>query len=319
MFFPYRVDVPMERWPIANFAILGLMVAAFVGQRWAEATGQLAEIIPFILSGWDVRGMLGHMWLHAGVLHLVGNMIFLWVFGNAVCAKFGNAAYAAFYVLAGVLAAAVHLVADGGAAVGASGAINGVVGAFLVLYPLNDVSCVLWLVFWMYRFSLSSIWLILMYFVFDVWGAATGGGGVAYFAHLGGFAAGFGVATLALKLNWIEMTRAEQSLYNLLRYGRYPGLAEFRPPRRGKEERWEEVAKAPPSPGKPPGPPTFDGYVEEPQGGASDAGGTGPPEDRLVRFRCRCGQVLKADARFAGRRARCPNCSAALRIPAADR
>lgn len=87
MIIPYRVDVPTERHPVANWGILALTVLSFGALlAWTEP---LVEAL--VLINWSPLRMIGHLLLHAGLLHLVGNLIFLWVFGNAVCAKVGNA------------------------------------------------------------------------------------------------------------------------------------------------------------------------------------------------------------------------------------
>ena len=96
MLIPYKVDVPMERLPIANWVALALIVAMFPLQ---VALGE--GVLAFVLNGWALSGLFGHMWLHAGIVHALGNMIFLWVFGNAVCAKVGNWAYLPIYVALG--------------------------------------------------------------------------------------------------------------------------------------------------------------------------------------------------------------------------
>src|SRR5690606_4238592 len=97
-----------------------------------------------VLYGWGLSGMFGHVFLHGGLLHLFGNMLFLWAFGNAVCAKVGNFRYAALFFVLAFASAAVHNLFDGHPAIGASGAINGVVGLFLVYFPRNDIRCFWW-------------------------------------------------------------------------------------------------------------------------------------------------------------------------------
>lgn len=214
-FIPYHADVPMFRMPVMNFILIAFTVLFFflsVGDFFSDGL-----IMAMILNGWSPSGMLGHLLLHGGGGHLIGNMIFLWVFGNAVSAKLGNGRFLIFYVFVGAVAGMTHLLLDGDPAIGASGAINGVVGAFLIWYPLNSISC--FYCFFIYRFgtfAMSSIWLILFWFAFDIWGAYSGGGGVAYFAHIGGFLAGALTATAMLKLDWVETESGEQSLIDLL-------------------------------------------------------------------------------------------------------
>jgi membrane associated rhomboid family serine protease len=224
MIIPYQVDVPMRRWPISNLAILAAMVVGFIafimavlGQDVLELRGRgLTDTLPYILRGWSLEGLFGYMWLHRGVLHLVGNGIFLWTFGNAVCAKLGNIWYPAVYIGLGMAAGVIHLIFDGSPTIGASGAINGIVGMYIVLYPMNSLSCVYFLFFRFGRFSLSGFWMILLWLVFDILGALARGGHVAYFAHVGGFAAGFALAFFAVWRGWIEMEPDEKSLVQIL-------------------------------------------------------------------------------------------------------
>lgn len=213
MLIPYQVDVPMSRWPVMNFALIGVISLFSLMVMFG---GNGASVGELILDGWSPTGMFGHMLLHAGLIHLLGNMLFLWVFGNAVCAKITNVAYLPLFIFFGLVAASSHLVLDGAPAIGASGAINGVVGMYLILYPLNNVSCI-----WMFGFhgntvSFSGMWLILLWLIFDLWGASTGGGGVAYWAHLGGFVAGAGIAVALLTTGMVVPTDSERSLFDVI-------------------------------------------------------------------------------------------------------
>lgn len=218
LIIPYHVDVPMQRWPIVNFLLIAATVYIHFWVQNGVASGTISpeSVRPYILQTGSPHGLYGHMFLHGGYMHLFGNMVFLWVFGNAVCAKVGNLAYLILYLGIGVVAGLTHLFVTGAPAVGASGAVNGVVGMYLVLYPRNNVSCFYWFIFLVGRFHLSSIWMILLWVAFDVYGASSGSGGVAYWAHLGGFGTGFGLATLLLYLGWIEMRSTECSLFEWL-------------------------------------------------------------------------------------------------------
>lgn len=95
------------------------------------------SIYPFVLDGWSPAGLADHMLIHAHLFHLIGNLVFLWVFGNAICANTNNVIYPILYIAFGVLAAVVHNVLDGSPVIGASGAINGIVGMATALYPTN--------------------------------------------------------------------------------------------------------------------------------------------------------------------------------------
>jgi hypothetical protein len=147
-------------------------------------------------------------------------MLFLWVFGNAVCAKVGNLIYLGIYFGLGLAAGTVSYLIDPRPAVGASGAINGIVGMFVVWYLLNEISC--WYAYWFFgaadagSVSVSSFWLVLFWLVFDIWGAIRGEGNVGYIAHLAGFVVGFAGAILLLVLRVVEMEPGERSLLQIM-------------------------------------------------------------------------------------------------------
>jgi rhomboid family protein len=141
------------------------------------------------------------MFLHGGWLHLLGNMLFLWVFGDNVEDAMGHARFAAFYVIAGLAATAAHIAVsqdDLIPAIGASGAIAGVLGAYLVLYPRARVTALLPLFFILIPFNVPAVLLIGFWFLLQLLNGVAalgatdvvGGGGVAWFAHIGGFVAG---------------------------------------------------------------------------------------------------------------------------------
>lgn len=149
------------------------------------------------------------MFIHGGWLHLIGNMIFLWVFGDNVEDAMGHLRYALFYLVAGLGATAAHVAVNQNdlvPAIGASGAISGVLGAYFVLYPRATVSTILpiFLFVWI-PFEVPAVLLIGFWFVMQVFNgvaalAATdvvnAGGGVAWFAHIGGFVAGLALVRL---------------------------------------------------------------------------------------------------------------------------
>jgi membrane associated rhomboid family serine protease len=148
------------------------------------------------------------MFMHGGLLHLGGNMLFLWIFGNNVEDSMGPVKFVIFYLLAGLAALALQtgigVVTDGNLAVptvGASGAIAGVLGAYLVLFPRAKVVTVIFIVFFFTILELPALLVLGLWFLqqalfgyFDIAQPSAGGGGVAYFAHIGGFV--FGLLTI---------------------------------------------------------------------------------------------------------------------------
>jgi membrane associated rhomboid family serine protease len=281
------------------------------------------EIRPYILDGWTLKGLFGHMWLHGGILHLLGNMLFLWIFGNAICAKIGNLRYIPVYIGMGLIAGISHMVFAGGGVLGASGAINGIVGMFLILFPQNEITCYFILFIplmvrgFLREFSVSSGWVILFWLVFDIWGAMRGGGGVAYFAHLGGFAAGVVLAILMLKFKMLTVERYEKSLLQIIEEYRHPPAVDESPRGyygflNGPANEQPELPLVP-IPTVPFEPKTisFDPPAQpetiplEPQ----------TPKDEFIRFACSCGKRLKMPAKYAGKTGKCPQCNGRLKIP----
>ena len=137
------------------------------------------------------------MFVHGGWFHLIGNMWFLWVFGNNIEDSMGHMRYLVFYLLVGVLASVVHIFTGPGSGiptVGASGAISGVMGAYLVLYPKVRIQTLIFLFIYVRVLSMAA-WVMLFYWLVIqvVSGAGSIGieeGGVAFWAHVGGFVAG---------------------------------------------------------------------------------------------------------------------------------
>ncbi|HEX4963835.1 MAG TPA: rhomboid family intramembrane serine protease [Thermoanaerobaculia bacterium] len=170
-----------------------MMSAAFVPARYTG--GGFGELGP------GLRAALLSMFLHGGWGHLLGNMLFLWIFGDNVEDRLGHFRYLVFYLLSGFAATFAHLLANPGstvAAVGASGAISGVLGAYLFLYPKAPIQTLLILGFFV-RLVFVPAWVFLpLWFLMQLLsGVATVGarttvetGGVAWFAHIGGFIAG---------------------------------------------------------------------------------------------------------------------------------
>lgn len=283
----------------------------FIKQAILEEYFVWGKIRLFILNGWKIKGLFAHIWLHGGILHLLGNMLFLWIFGNAVCAKIGNLRYLPIYLSLGLISGITHLVFTGGNALGASGAINGIAGMYLVFFPTNEITCYFVFFFplllrpYVKEFCVSSIWMILFWLAFDVWGAIKGGGQVAYLAHIGGFTGGFVLAILMLKLKIVKMERYEKSLLQVLADYKKPSADEFKPQYKGYlgmiqkelQEQPESVATSSPAGQKT--------IPLEPE----------IPKEEFIRLTCSCGKRLKMPSKYAGRMGRCPKCNARVRIP----
>ncbi len=322
---PYRMDVPLYRRPIANYVLLALLVVCYVIEQsyLPDSFTSLTEIpalAPYVLTGWNPLGLVGHIFLHGGIMHLAGNMVFLWVFGNAVCEKVGNVVYPLLFLGLGVAAGMTHLLFDGHPAIGASGAISGVMAMCLIWFPINEISCfyfVWFIIFIRYGwFEVSSFWIMLLALAFDFLGVALGLGGVAYWAHIGGFAAGFVLAIALMALRWVSMDDTERTLLDIfgLRSAWRDRVAAARALRSGYAEGALSgrgpFARHPATPSASMPPRVHRLPPPEP-----------PPRplpvalEATIPVLCPCGKLLKAKREFAGRTGRCPACLAPIVIP----
>jgi membrane associated rhomboid family serine protease len=162
---------------------LGAIPAVVLGSR---------DLSPDLVMVPSALTLLTSMFLHGGFMHLAGNMLYLWIFGDNVEDSMGHGRFLVFYVLCGLIASGAHIASNVDSAVpmiGASGAISGVLGAYLVLHPKARVlTLVGYFAIRLPAFAVLGIWIGLQ--VFNVAAAGGGGGGIAWWAHIGGFVAG---------------------------------------------------------------------------------------------------------------------------------
>jgi membrane associated rhomboid family serine protease len=210
---PYKDLAPSHRFPFVTILLIAVNVAAFLYQIFLPEPAATEFVYRYAVIPLEFR--LGHnielspglapilsiftaMFLHGGWLHLIGNMLYLWIFGDNVEDRMGPFRFLIFYLLCGVIATLAQIYSDFRSdipALGASGAIAGILAAYLRFYPKAQVA-VLVPVFYFLRSVLLPAWLVLgLWFLIQILeshlpGSGTGGGGVAYFAHIGGFVAG---------------------------------------------------------------------------------------------------------------------------------
>ena len=202
MFLPYRVNTLTCRSPWANLAIIALCVLMF-GLMLGDALSE--DLLDrLVLVDWSPTGFFGYQFLHADLGHIAGNMILLWVFGNSLSGVMHDLDFALAYLACGVFAGALHLVVDGSPVVGASGAISGVMGMYLAVYPRNEVSCFVWF-FRPWTFELKGYVLVVGWFLWDLVSAVRHVPGIACWAHVGGMIAGFAIGLLLLKMQRIHL------------------------------------------------------------------------------------------------------------------
>jgi membrane associated rhomboid family serine protease len=246
--FPLRDENPTELVPFVTFLIIMVNAAvwifvqgaggagggeAFLGSLcdYGAIPGELTGTLPAgtrvdlgpsatcRLGGLRWGSVVTSMFMHGGWMHLIGNMWFLWVFGNNIEDSMGHVRFLVFYLLTGVVAAGAHIATDPASpvpTVGASGAISGIMGAYMILYPRVRVYTAIVLVVIIRIVPLPAWALLLFWFVLQLAsGALTLGdaaGGVAFWAHIGGFAAGVALVKLFEKRKLVQAKRERRVL-----------------------------------------------------------------------------------------------------------
>lgn len=210
--FPIGDDNPTRTRPVLTIALIGACIAVFLYQITLSPAEAQAFVLRWGFIPGDVLGNGGgglvadgvpawskiftSMFLHGDFMHIIGNMLFLWIYGNNVEDEFGRVRFLVFYVLCGVAAAITQGITDtasGVPMIGASGAISGVLGAYILMFPQARIR-VLIMVGIITMMHLRAIVVIGLWFVLQLINAvlapASEGGGVAFWAHVGGFVAG---------------------------------------------------------------------------------------------------------------------------------
>ena len=206
---PLKDDVPTRSIPFVNIGLIVVNVGVFVRVlllpeaarhdafvRLSLIPYELTHIPPgrFDLIGYNLLTILTSMFLHAGWLHLLGNMLYLWIFGKNVEDFTGHGRYLAFYLLCGLAGAATQIAVGPSShvpMVGASGAIAGVLGAYLVMFPAARVWTLFFLLVFVRVLAVPALIVLGLWLLIQLLNAGQmGQGGVAWFAHLGGFLAG---------------------------------------------------------------------------------------------------------------------------------
>ena len=219
MFFPIRDDNPTVRKPYLTIALIVVNAAVFLytkslGFRGFELFTYTYGFTPdiffnldhkYLVPNWVYLTPLYSMFMHGGWMHLIGNMVFLWIFGNNIEDYFGPVKFIIFYLLSGIAAIAVYSVfslTSEVPLVGASGAIAGVMGGYIVLHPRAQVTCLIFFILIQFvtlpAKVVLGIWFALQV-VMSFMGSSTGGG-VAWLAHVGGFIFGAAVLWVVVKI-----------------------------------------------------------------------------------------------------------------------
>ena len=222
---PLRDANPLRRTPVVTLAIIAACIIVFVYElslmadggdaalaRFVTEWGVVpAELVDALRSGafvsQEVGTLITSQFLHGSIVHISGNMLFLWIFGNNVEDTFGQLRFLAFYLIGGIVAALAQVAIDPGSTVptiGASGAIAATLGAYLVLFPGARVTTAIFLVFFYQLIEVPAVVVLVFWFVIQLFSGigslgvsdAASSGGVAFFAHIGGFVFGAAVGLL---------------------------------------------------------------------------------------------------------------------------
>ncbi len=261
---PIRDDNPTLQTPVVTFALIGANVLAWLllqragadpglgesvctlgvipGEITGAAAGKAVQLGPALVCQVETSPqyhiLLTSMFMHGGWMHIIGNMWFLWIFGNNVEDSMGRGRFLLFYLLSGLAAAGAQILTDPASPVpmvGASGAIGGVMGAYVILYPKVPVHMLVFFGFFVTTFRVPAFLMLGYWLLLQILGGIPsiggGTGGVAFWAHIGGFAAG---AVLIFVFRDPELVAQHQQYvrkagYN---YGRPPPRSRGGPPRR---------------------------------------------------------------------------------------
>ena len=227
---PLRVESPRRTFPSATLLLIALNVGMFGYQislppKAAEAMVTTYGLVPSRTERMvkaprghieaDVLPLVTSMFLHGGLLHLLGNMLFLWVFGASVEGRLGHAGYLAFYLFCGLASGVVHILANWGSgipSIGASGAISGIMGSYIILFPTSRILTLVPLLFLFFTVRIPALLILSYWFLIQfLSGLSTLGqldqGGVAWWAHIGGFIVG-ALMGLIFRLNSVFSKRA---------------------------------------------------------------------------------------------------------------
>ena len=224
MFIPLKDLNPHQRFPIVNVLLICANIAVFLyeislpphlSKAFLMANATIPARFPAFLAGnIDLVGaflpLVTSLFLHSGIAHIAGNMLFLWIFGDNVEDFFGHIPYLFFYLVCGIGSGLLHVLFNFNSslpALGASGAISGVMGAYLVLYPSSRI---LTLVF-IFLVPIPAFFILVYWFFLQFIAGVTSigdvtHGGVAWWAHVGGF-------LLGMSLTWIAKSRTKVPLY----------------------------------------------------------------------------------------------------------
>jgi membrane associated rhomboid family serine protease len=213
LMIPIKDNIPTRTFPIITMAVIFVNILIFLWQRITLTTQETEMLFRYYglvpkefslaissrmdLLPYNTLTIFTSLFLHGGILHIAGNMLYLWIFGNNVEDTMGHKKFLSFYLLSGITAAFFQFFYNPSSAtpmIGASGAISGILGAYLVLFPYARITTVLIILIFIKIVELPAIILLTIWFAVQIFFSS--GEGVAWYAHIGGFI--FGLITIKM-------------------------------------------------------------------------------------------------------------------------
>ena len=210
---PIRDNIPTRTFPIITISVIFVNVLIFLWQKFAfggidsQTIYKYYGLVPHELSlaitsrhellPYNILTIFTSMFLHGGIFHLAGNMLYLWIFGNNVEDAIGHKKFVLFYLLSGITAAIFQFLYDPSSnipMVGASGAVSGILGAYLLLFPYAKIKTMLFIIIFIKIVEIPAILLLSIWFLIQL--LFSNGEGIAWYAHIGGFV--FGLLSIKL-------------------------------------------------------------------------------------------------------------------------
>ena len=207
---PLKDDNPIERFPFITLGIIAVNVWVYIYQLTLPAlhlealifrygaipynlTHPLAKDILYLTALPPILTIFSSMFIHGGFIHLASNMLYLWIFGDNIENALGHFRFVLFYLISGFFASLFHILSAPNATIpmiGASGAIAGILGAYLILFPRANVSTLFIFIIIIRIIKVPAVLVLGFWFLIQLLNAGTEGGSVAWYAHIGGFIAG---------------------------------------------------------------------------------------------------------------------------------
>ena len=197
---PLKDDNPRSSIPFLTIALIIVNVVVFyfeIKTGYSPIIEKFGAVSINIIQGRDLETLITSMFVHGSIMHIVGNMLYLWIFGDNIENYLGHTRFIIFYLFCGLFAVLSHIILGGVSdmpMVGASGAISGILGAYLVKYPRAKVVVIIPVIWFLLVRSIPAVIVLGFWFVLQLFSGIGSlgkqGGGIAFWAHIGGFVAG---------------------------------------------------------------------------------------------------------------------------------